>query len=177
MQTFDGPIEGVSLHSELSLMILIGQKCAKVFEASPRYDKGDSFEDFCKILIEATTAAVLCLLNAPELLELKNEFLQRELAVFILREELLEYLSDVLLSDVFAFKEQEDMEKVPGRELVDLELSDLRERLRESLLDGRILLNNGLAHVSEDKIFVTHLKCLGFNVEAELVSVDSCDSR
>ena len=69
------------------------------------------------------------------------------------------------------------MEKVPGRELVDLELSDLRKRLRESLLDGRILLNNGRAHVSEDKIFVAHLKCLGFNVEAELVSVNSSDSH
>ena len=69
------------------------------------------------------------------------------------------------------------MEKVPGRELVDLELSDLRKRLRESLLDGRILLYDGLAHVSEDKIFVAHLKCLGFNVEAELVSVNSSDSH
>ena len=89
MQTFDGPVESIPLHSELTLMVLIGQKCAKVFEASPRYDKGDSLEDFREILIEATTAAVLSLLNAPELLELKNEFLQRELAVFILREELL----------------------------------------------------------------------------------------
>ena len=69
------------------------------------------------------------------------------------------------------------MEKVPGRQLVDLELCDLRKRLRESLLDGRILLNNSLAHVSEDKILVAHLKCLGFNVEAELVSVNSCDSH
>lgn len=106
-----------------------------------------------------------------------NELLQRELTVFILSEELLQYLSDVLLSDVFTFKEQEDMEKFPGRELIDLKLSDIRECLGESLLDGGILLNNGLAHVSQDKIFVAHLKCLGFNVEAELVSVDSSDYR
>lgn len=106
-----------------------------------------------------------------------NELLLGELSVFILREELLKYLSDILLSDVFTLEEQEYMVKVSGRELIDLELSYIRECLGESLLDGGILLNNGLAHVSQDKIFVAHLKCLGFNVEAELVSVDSCDYR
>ncbi len=113
-------------------MVLICKESTKVFEASSRYDKSDSLHYFTEILIEATTAAALRLLNAPELLELGDEFLKRELSVFILREELFQYLPYIVLTDVFALKEQKDMEEVPGRELVDLELSDFRQRLRES---------------------------------------------
>ena len=34
LKTFNRPVECVSLHSEFTLMVLIGQKCAKVFKAS-----------------------------------------------------------------------------------------------------------------------------------------------
>lgn len=61
-----------------------------------------------------------------------NEFLHGELAIFILREELLKYLSHAILSDVFALKEQKHMIEVPGGELVDLELYKFRERLGKS---------------------------------------------
>lgn len=43
-----------------------------------------------------------------------NEFLHGELAIFILREELLKYLSHAILSYVFALKEQKHMVEVPG---------------------------------------------------------------
>jgi len=61
-----------------------------------------------------------------------NEFLHGELSIFILREELLQYLSHALLGDVFAFKEQKHMVEVPGGELVDLELDEFRECLCKS---------------------------------------------
>ena len=133
MQTFDGPVEGVSLNYILCLMVLICKEGAKVFEASSGYDKSDSLHYLTEIVIEATTSAALRLVSVSELLlELGDKFLKRELSVFILREELLKYLPDIVLTDVFAFKEQKDMEEVPGGELVDLELSDFRERLCES---------------------------------------------
>ena len=65
------------------------------------------------------------------------------------------------------------MEEVSGRDLVDLELNDFWKRLCKCYLNGCVLLYDSLAQFPKNQIFVTHLKCLRFNVEAELVGVDS----